>query len=46
MKMMHLDSLPGNCVFEHATTRNALIVLDEAIKNHGKPAAIMTDHGE
>ena len=32
-------------VFEHDTTRNALIVLDDVIKNHGKHAAIMTDHG-
>ncbi len=24
---------------------NALAVLDEAIKNHGKPASIITDHG-
>ena len=36
----------GYGVFEHVTTRNALIVLDKAIKNPGKPAAIMTDHGE
>ncbi len=35
----------GYGVFEHATTENALAVLDEAIKNHGKPASIMTDHG-
>ena len=32
-------------MFEHATTENALAVLDEAIKNHGTPASIMTDHG-
>ena len=32
-------------VFEHATTANALAVLDEAIRNYGKPASIMTDHG-
>ena len=32
-------------VFTEATTHNALAVLDEAIKNHGKPACIMTDHG-
>ena len=31
-------------MFERATTYNALIVLDEAIKNHGKSASIMTDH--
>ena len=24
---------------------NALAVLEEAIRNHGKPASIMTDHG-
>ena len=28
-----------------ATTENALAVLDETIKNHGKPASIMTDRG-
>ena len=32
----------GYGVFEHATTENALVVLEEAIKNHGKPASIMT----
>ena len=32
-------------MFEHATTENALAVLEEAIKNHGKPASIMTDRG-
>ena len=32
-------------VSEHATTENALAVLEEAIKNHGKPASIMTDRG-
>ena len=32
-------------VFEHATTENALAVLEEAIKNHGKPVSIMTDRG-
>ena len=32
-------------VFEHATTKNAPAVLEEAIKNHGKPDSIMTDHG-
>ena len=31
--------------FPEATTENALAVLDEAIKRHGKPASIMTDHG-
>ena len=31
--------------FERATTENALAVLDEAIRNHGKPASIMTDRG-
>ena len=35
----------GYGVFEHATTENALAVLEEAIKNHGKPASIMTDRG-
>ncbi len=31
--------------FEHATTENALSVLKQAMKNHGMPASIMTDHG-
>ena len=35
----------GYGIFDEATTENALIVLNEAIKNHGIPAAIMTDHG-
>ena len=35
----------GYGVFEHATTENALAVLEEAIKNHGKPVSIMTDRG-
>ena len=35
----------GYGAFEHATTENALAVLEEVIKNHGKPASIMTDHG-
>ena len=35
----------GYGVFEHATTENALAVLDEAIKKHGKPASILTDRG-
>ena len=35
----------GYGMFEHATTENALAVLEEAIKNHGKPASIMTDRG-
>ena len=35
----------GYGIFDNATTENALRVLDGAIKNHGKPASIMTDHG-
>ena len=35
----------GYGMFEHATTENAPAVLEEAIKNHGKPASIMTDRG-
>ena len=35
----------GFGVFQEATTENALKVLDEAIKNHGKPASILTDRG-
>ncbi len=32
-------------VFEYATTENVLAVLDKAIKDHGKPASVVTDHG-
>ena len=32
-------------VFSEATTENAIAVLEEAIKCHGKPASIMTDRG-
>ena len=35
----------GYGVFGNATAENALKVLDEAIRRHGKPASIMTDHG-
>ena len=35
----------GFGVFEDSTTPNALHVLEEAIKKHGKPAGILTDHG-
>lgn len=35
----------GYGVFEHATTENAISVLEDAIKKHGKPASILTDHG-
>ena len=35
----------GYGMFEHATTENALTVLEEAIKNHGKPASPMTGRG-
>ena len=31
--------------FKEVTTENAIIVLEGAIKRHGKPAYIMTDHG-
>ena len=34
----------GYGAFEHATTENAPAVLEGAIKNHGKPASIMTGH--
>ncbi len=33
----------GYGVFDPATTENALAVLEEAIKNRGKPTAILTD---
>ena len=32
-------------MLEHATTENSLAVLDETIKNHGKPASVMTNRG-
>ena len=32
-------------VFKEATTANAIAVLEDAIKRHGKPASVMTDHG-
>ena len=35
----------GYGIFDNATTGNALGVLDGAIRNHGRPASIMTDHG-
>ena len=35
----------GHGVFEHATTENSLLVLEEAIEKHGKPAAILSDRG-
>ena len=35
----------GYGAFEHATTENALDVLEKAVKNRGKPASIMTNHG-
>ena len=35
----------GYGVLEHATTENALTVPENAIRNHGKPASIMTDRG-
>lgn len=40
--------MTGYGVFDSAAaaaTKNALKVLDEAIKNHGRPASIITDHG-
>ena len=35
----------GYGIFDNATTKNALAVLETAIEKHGKPASIMTDHG-
>ena len=35
----------GYGVFENATADDALAVLGAAIRNHGRPASIMTDHG-
>ena len=37
--------IAGYGVFDSATTENAIKVLEDAIKNHGKPASILTDHG-
>ena len=37
--------ITGWGVFENATTQNAITVLEQAIMDHGKPAAVMTDHG-
>ena len=35
----------GFGIFAHATSANALAVLDAAIKTHGKPASVTPDHG-
>ena len=35
----------GYGIFDNVTAENALYVLEQAIKDHGKPASIMTDHG-
>lgn len=35
----------GHAKIENATTENALLVLNKAIKRYGKPKQIMTDHG-
>jgi hypothetical protein len=32
-------------IFKNATGKNALLVLRKAIKQYGKPASILTDHG-
>ena len=37
--------ITGYGVFGHATTENAIAVLKEAVRNHGKPASVLTDHG-
>ena len=37
--------ITGYGVFGHATTENAIAVLEEAVRNHGKPASVLTDHG-
>ncbi len=37
--------ITGYGVFEHATAQNAILVLERAIKQHGRPASVMTDHG-
>ena len=35
----------GYGTFEHQTIWNVLFALEQVMKNHGKPASIMTDHG-
>ena len=35
----------GYGIFKNASTENALAVLEKAIKQQGKPASILTDHG-
>ncbi len=49
MVPVHLDDasrfVTAYGTFEHPTTENALSVLKQAMKNHDKPASIMTDHG-
>ena len=37
--------ITGYGVFENMTAENAIKVLEQTIKNHGKPASILTDHG-
>ena len=37
--------IAGHGVFANATSENAVKVLMEAIKKHGRPASILTDHG-
>jgi len=32
-------------IFENATSKNAIIILRQAIVKHGRPASILTDHG-
>ncbi len=34
----------GYDTFEHTTVENTLLVLDKAIKDHGRPASILTSH--
>ncbi len=33
----------GYGVFDHTAAKNALVVLEQAIEDHGKPASILTD---
>ena len=35
----------GYGVFEHATTANAISVLERSINRHDKPLELLTDHG-
>jgi putative transposase len=37
--------IAGHGIFDNATSEHAVEILKEAIKKHGRPASILTDHG-